>query len=185
VVCSVYTFVWLEAQCSNRFARTFTVLLLCSTVPLSDKVSLVTEGGMRFVKKCNEFCEPIEDAITEDEIHAVLSAAQKHFRFLDIIAPRNPLMILRFDNSHTINNSECGVSSNPVSAATILLFHPRTITPNNRVFIFAHELGHAFHLALAKNIEIVPEGFDKINEALGVEAKRPTKNKKPLQMRWL
>lgn len=72
------------------------------------------------------------------------------------------------NNSHIVHNSECGVPSNPEHEAVIFVFHPRDVSVYNRVFIFAHELGHALHLSLTHDIDTLPDKFDDFNSALGI-----------------
>jgi Zn-dependent peptidase ImmA (M78 family) len=45
------------------------------------------------------------------------------------------------------------------------LYHPRQNELHDRVFIFAHELGHAIHFALTGNVDVLPDGFDKFNDS--------------------
>jgi hypothetical protein len=88
-----------------------------------------------------------------------------------LIAPGKSIQILRFANSHTEHNSQCGIPNNPELTSTIFLFHPKENGIYDRVFIFAHELGHAIHLALTHDINILPDGFDEFNTKLGVKLK--------------
>ena len=53
--------------------------------------------------------------------------------------------------------------------STIFFYHPNNVSTYDRVFIFAHELGHALHQALTLDIERIPEGFDKFNDALNLK----------------
>jgi hypothetical protein len=128
---------------------------------------MIVAGLKRFVAKCMELGEPIHEAITHEEINAVLNGAQKSYRLVDILAPKQPLKILLFNNSHVEHDSECGVPADPEREAVIFLYHPRE-TVHGRVFIFAHELGHALHLSLTKSAEVLPADFDRFNENLGI-----------------
>jgi len=141
-------------------------LLLLSSVTITTKTKLLINGLKILAQKCEEFVEPIEPIITKAEIFATLDAAQKTFRLLNIIAPKKPLHILTFNCSHVIRNSEYGIP-NEGSHGMVLLYHPREVDVFNRVFIFAHELGHALHLALTGDIKIMPEYFDEFNDNLG------------------
>jgi hypothetical protein len=143
-------------------------LMLSMNVPLGGTQELIIGGLKRFLDRCDEFTAPIEDAVTPDEIEAVLEAAERSFKIISLIAPKAPLCILRMNNSHIIHNSECGVPSNPEHEAVILVFHPREVSVHDRVFIFAHELGHALHLALTHDVNVLPDKFDDFNAALGV-----------------
>ena len=143
-------------------------LMLSMSVPLGGTPELILSGLKKFLDRCDEFTAPIEDAITRDEIEAVLESAERKFKIISLIAPQAPLCILRMNNSHIVHNSECGVPSNPKDEAVIFVFHPREVDPFNRVFIFAHELGHALHLSLTRDINILPDKFDDFNGALGI-----------------
>jgi hypothetical protein len=122
----------------------------------------------KYLAECVLLGDPIEQAISEDEITAVLSVAQRRFHILDIIAPDKPLRILRLSNSHKEMNSAYGVPTTLNSAGTIMLYHPRDIEVHDRIFIFAHELGHALHFAMTKDIDVFPDGVDKLNELFGM-----------------
>jgi hypothetical protein len=143
-------------------------ILMLVSIPMTTRASLVIEGLKRFAERCAEFVEPLLPSITLKEIRAVLRAAQKAFRMVDIVAPQTPLKILRLDCSHVIHNAECGVSDGASRQSVIMLYHPRAEYIHDRVFIFAHELGHALHLALTGNVGIIPEGYDHFNASLGV-----------------
>jgi len=144
------------------------VMLLPSCVPFGGSPNEVIDGLERFVARCDEFTPPVYDAITTAEIKRVLNAAQKEFMMLDVIAPIDSLRILCFDNSHVEYNSQCGFPANPERPSTVFLYHPRENETYDRVFIFAHELGHALHFSLTRDIEIVPEGFEEVNESINV-----------------
>jgi Zn-dependent peptidase ImmA (M78 family) len=51
----------------------------------------------------------------------------------------------------------------------VFLYHPRQNETHDRVFIFAHELGHALHNALTGDVNIFPDGFDSFNDMLRVK----------------
>ena len=142
------------------------VFYMSTFVPKTTKTLPLIEGLKKFADRCSEFGEPITDAITEDEIKQVLNAAQTEFRLLDIIAPNRALEIIRLNNSHNYYNCQCGFSDDGVPI--VLVYHPRDTAVCDRVFIFAHELGHALHNALTKNLDVLPDDFDKFNESLGV-----------------
>jgi len=120
----------------------------------------------RFLKRCDEFTDPIHPAITEAEIRATLSAAQRAFGMIDIIAPNHPLRIFRFDYSHIKKNCECGLMGGDSRQSVVFLYHPRENDIYDRVFIFAHELGHALHYALTGDTSILPSGFESFNDKL-------------------
>jgi hypothetical protein len=138
-------------------------MLLPSYVPFGGAPVDVIDGMKKFVERCGEFTPPVHDAISEPEIKRVLTFSQKSFRIIDIIAPDEPLKILRFDNSHITFNSQCAIPESNTQAV-IYLYHPNNVDIHNRVFIFAHELGHALHLALTRNIDLLPDGFDEFND---------------------
>lgn len=121
----------------------------------------------KFVELCDGFTPPICDAISASEIKRVLSSAQRTYRLLDIIAPKEPLRILRFANSHAVYNSQCGIPSDN-SQATVFSFHPNDVSVFDRLCIFAHELGHALHLSLTGDVGIIPRGFAEFNKSIGV-----------------
>jgi hypothetical protein len=143
------------------------IMLLAASVPIGGAPVDVMAGLKNFIKRCDEFTPPVHTAIELAEIKRVLTAAQKTYRLLDILAPTDPLKILRFDNSHKVHNSECGIPDNGAGNATILLYHPHRDGLYDRVFIFAHELGHALHLALTCDIDVLPDGFDEFNKSVG------------------
>jgi len=145
------------------------VMLLPSCVPFGGSSNDVIHGLKNFAARCDEFTPPVYDAITTAEIKRVLNAAQREFMMLDVIAPNDPLRILRFNNSHVEHNSQCGFPANPERPSTIFLYHPRENETYDRVFIFAHELGHALHFSLTRDIEIMPEGFDELNESIRIK----------------
>ena len=66
-------------------------------------------------------------------------------------------------------NSAYGAPTRQNYTGTIMLYHPLSTQIYDRVFIFAHELGHALHFALTKDINIFPDGFDKLNELFGMK----------------
>ena len=138
------------------------IMLLQSCVPFGCAPVDVIAGLKKFIGNCDEFTAPVHDAISVPEIKRVLTLAQKSYRIIDVIAPEEPLRILRFDNSHSTHNSQCAI---PMSnkQAVIYLFHPSSVAIHDRVFIFAHELGHTLHLAITHDIDLLPEGFDEFN----------------------
>jgi hypothetical protein len=144
------------------------IMYLPSCVPLGGRPIDVVAGMKKFVERCDEFTEPICDAITVSEMKRVLTSAQKTYRLLDVIAPDKPLLILRFDNSHKVYNSQCAIPCDS-KQTVIFSFHPNDTEIHDRVFIFAHELGHALHLALTHDINAIPEKFDEFNEKIGVK----------------
>ena len=127
------------------------------------------ESVNRFIDRCDEFIEPICPAVTDEEIRAVLSAAQRSFGMIDIIAPDFPLRISRFDNSHITTNSECGIINGGSRHSVVFLYHPRESETYDSVFICAHELGHALHFALTGDVDIAPDGFDRFNKSFSPE----------------
>jgi hypothetical protein len=141
------------------------MLLKCS-LPINGSPNEILDALKKFVGRCDEFVPPICDAITVAEMNRVLNAAQKAYRLIDIIAPKEPLKILRFDYSNIVYNSQCGLSDNPDRPATVMIYHPRAVDTHDRVFIFAHELGHALHQTLTGDVSITPDGFDKFNESV-------------------
>jgi len=145
------------------------LMLLKSSVPINGSPTEIIDALKKFIDRCDEFVPPMCDTITVAEINRVLNAAQKFYRLLDIIAPKEPLPILRFDYSHAIYNSQCGLSDNKECPATIMVYHPQAVDIHDRVFIFAHELGHALHQTLTGDVAITPEGFDKFNASVSTK----------------
>ena len=127
------------------------------------------DGMSRLLNRCDEFISPIHPAISEKDIRATLSAAQRAFGMIDIIAPNCPLRIYRFDYSHITKNSECGILNGDSRQSVIFAYHPRENETYGNVFIFAHEIGHALHHALTGDVNIPPDGFDSFNAGLGVK----------------
>ena len=144
------------------------IMLLAAHVPFGNPPIDILAGLEAFVDRCEEFTPPKFDALTSTEIKRVLTAAQKAYGLIDIIAPKDPLKILRFANSHVECNSQCGIPVDLSRSATIFLFHPREDDLCDRFYIFAHELGHALHFALTRDKTILPDGFDEFNESLRV-----------------
>jgi hypothetical protein len=149
------------------------IMLLPSCVPLGGTPEAIVAGMKEFVDRCEEFISPVLDAITSDEIKRVLNIAQKTYGLINIIAPNDPMKILCFANSHVIYNSQCGIPVDTSRPATLILFHPRQVDTYDRVFIIAHELGHALHWALTHDLKVSPEGFDDLNELLHVKIGSP------------
>ena len=50
-----------------------------------------------------------------------------------------------------------------------MLFHPRRVDGHNRVFIFAHELGHALHQALTGDVDATPDGFEEFLKSVSAK----------------
>jgi hypothetical protein len=128
-------------------------------------------GLHKLLERCDEYIDPVETIVTEKEMDLVLENAQKKYRILDIIAPIKPLMIISLNHSHTKHNSECGISGTAGSRESVIFaYHPREVTPTcGRVFIFAHEIGHALHLALTGDITVMPDSFNAFNEKLNIK----------------
>ena len=143
-------------------------IMLSMSVPLGGTSENVINGLKKFIARCDEFTAPIKDAITPDEIETVLETAERKYKIITLIAPKAPLCILQMNNSHVVHNSECGVPTNPENEAVLFVFHPREVDVYGRVFIFAHELGHALHLSLTHDINVLPDKFDDFNGALGI-----------------
>ena len=145
------------------------VMLLPSCVPFGGSPIKIIGGLKNFIDRCDEFTSPKSDAITVTEIMKVLTAAQKAYGLIDIIAPDEPMKILCFANSHITHNSQCGIPYDTSRASTIFLFHPKENDTYDRIFVFAHELGHALHMALTRKIDILPDGFDEFNESISTK----------------
>jgi len=139
------------------------IMLLRSYVPLGSSPIDVLKSLKKFPARCDEFIPPVCAAITPAEIGRVLNAAQKEFGLIDIVAPNEPMNILRFNYSHITYNSLCGFPSDPERPPTIFLFHRKENGVYDPVFIFAHELGHALHFALTRDLRVLPDGFDDFN----------------------
>ena len=166
--CSPYLFASLFSDKSDKNIvivppKHSLIMFMSTCVPYSKSTVLVMEGLRKFAERCCEFGEPLEASITEDEIRSVLDVAQKKLQILNIIAPKKPLKILMFANSHSEFDNECGITDGIDREAIISVYHPREITLHDRVFIFTHELGHALHMALTNDIKIMPYGFDEFS----------------------
>ena len=147
------------------------LMMIPTCVPLAADVNMFFDGLRNFLLRCDEFVAPIENIVTVDEMDLVLENAQKKYRILDIIAPTKPLKIISLDHSHVKHNSECGISNPPENREPIIfVYHPRIVTSScSNILIFAHEIGHALHLALTGNIEVMPNGFDTFNDKLNIK----------------
>jgi Zn-dependent peptidase ImmA (M78 family) len=144
-------------------------MMLPFTAPLNKDTAAILDGLHHFINRCDEFTEPKEDMITEEEIKLVLDVAQKKFRIMDIAAFFEPLKIVRLNNSHVRCNCECGFSDGYGSRSSVIfVYNPGNIKTYDRVFIFAHELGHALHYSLTGGVDKIPDGFDKFNADYGV-----------------
>jgi hypothetical protein len=144
--------------------------MIPTCVPLSGSTQMIYEGLKRYLSRCGEFTAPMEDIVTEEEMHMVLDSAQEKFRILNIIAPVKPLIIMSLNNSHYVRNCECGIADGPASRESVIfVYHPRDVSICDRLFIFAHEVGHSLHLALTGDVEVIPDGFDEFNEALDIK----------------
>ena len=140
------------------------IMLLPSCAPFGSAPVDVIAGLKSFIECCDDFIPPVHDAISVSEMKRVLTIAQKSFRLIDIITPdEEPLKILRFYNSHKVYNSQCAIPVNN-KQAVIYSFHPNKVDIHDRIFVFAHELGHALHLSLTHDIDVLPDGFDKFND---------------------
>ena len=145
------------------------VMMILTCVPIMEGEESIYEGLNRFLAKTDEFISPVENIATEEEMNAVLDNAQEKFRLLDIVAPVKPLKIMSLNNSHIERNCECGITDSPtISEAVIFVYHPLDVSVCGRVCIFAHEIGHALHLALTGDVEVIPDGFDDLNKALDI-----------------
>lgn len=149
------------------------VIMIPAYVPMSKDEDSIVNGLNKFVERCGEFSEPMEDIISETEMDSVLEAAHKKFGILDIIASFSPLKILSFHNSHYRCNCECGIPDKHKFQSVILVYHPRNVSVYDRFFIFAHEVGHALHIGLTGDADRVPDRFDAFNESLGIKDLAP------------
>jgi len=75
------------------------IMLLPSCVPFGKSPNEIIAGLKNFIIRCDEFTPQIYNSITVAEIKKVLSAAQKAYGLIDIIAPKEPIKILLFANS--------------------------------------------------------------------------------------
>jgi len=146
------------------------VFMLLTVVPELGSADEIIRGVKAFINRCSEFSEPLSERISETEMKAVLKRAQK-LGILDVITQRKPLKIISLANTHYIHNSECGLTeqADAPSEAVLFVYHPREIDPCDRVFIFAHELGHAVHSSITGDVEIIPAGFEAFNKSLGLQ----------------
>ena len=132
------------------------VLMIPTCVTMMFGTDAFFAGLHKFLERCGEFSAPKEAAVTDDEINLVLGAAQRKFGIMDIIAFYRPLMIVRLNNSHRVYNCECGITDTPGNReAVIFIYHPNDVSVYDRVFIFAHELGHALHKTLTGDVDVI------------------------------
>jgi hypothetical protein len=144
--------------------------MIQTCLPSATDEDAIYLGLEKFLERCDEYISPMEDKVTLREMNAVIKNAQKKFKLLDIIAPARPLKIVSLNNSHNVHNCECGITNSVINPeAVIFVYHPRDVSECDRVFIFAHEIGHALHIALTGDIEVIPEGFDEFNQTLDIE----------------
>jgi len=145
-------------------------------------------GGLKHVGKIVSrlkeflmFCKDCVDStgidITPQQIEMVIDIAQKRFCLIDILAPAAPLVILRLNNANKRYNSMCGIIGEGSGTRGIILMFSLRNGENDPVYIFAHELGHAFHLALTHEPQIMPAKFDELNELLGITKVIPISDK--------
>lgn len=141
------------------------------------QVGKIVSGLKKFLIHCEDFVDPTGIEIAPRQIEMIIDIAQKRFNLIDILAPVNPLVIMRLNNTNKRCNSMCGViGEGSGTRAIIMMFNPRN-EENDPVYIFAHELGHAFHLALTHEPQIMPARFDEFNELLGVTKVIPISDK--------
>jgi hypothetical protein len=89
------------------------VVMITTCVPVAEDAGSVIGGLRKFAERCGEFSEPLEGAVSEAEMDLVLSAAQKKFGVMDIVALFSPLKIVSLDNTHRVFNCECGIWASP------------------------------------------------------------------------
>ena len=144
------------------------IVMIPTFVPLAAGDREFFSGVKRLIARCNEFTAPCGDAVSEDEMSPILESAQEKFRVLDIIAPVKPLNIISLNNSHIVFNSQCGIGYGAAPEAVIFVYHPRADAQHTKEFIFAHEIGHAVHIALTGGVSVLPDDFDAFNERLNI-----------------
>lgn len=104
------------------------IMLLPANIPLNARPIDLIPALEKFVRRCDEYVPPVCEPISIIEMKKVLTFAQKQYRLIDIIAPKDPLLILRLDYSHIECNSQCLVPGNG-KQSTILSLHPNSVTP--------------------------------------------------------
>jgi len=151
--------------------------LLRSYIGGLKQVGRIVSGIKKFLMQCEEFVDPTGIVITSEQIKMVVDIAQRRFSLIDILAPVTPLVIMRLNNTNKQFNSMCGVmGEGSGTRAIIMMFNSRN-EEYDPVYIFAHELGHAFHLALTHEPHIMPARFDELNELIGVRKYIPISDK--------
>lgn len=130
-----------------------------------------------FLGYCEDFIEPTGIEITIHQINQVIDISESKFNLMNIIATVSPLIIMRFNTANRQFNSQCGVIGEGIETRAILMMFNSRTKENDPVYVFAHELGHAFHLALTHNTQIMPAKFDELNELLGLEKNIPIGDK--------
>ena len=141
------------------------------------QVGKIVSRLKEFLMHCEDFVDPTGIEITPQQIDMVIDIAQRRFSLIDILAPVTPLVIMRLNNANRQCNSMCGVmGEGSDTRAILMMFNPRNVE-NDPIYIFAHELGHAFHLALTHEPQIMPARFDELNELLGVTKVIPISDK--------
>ena len=162
------------------------IILNCEESPLyllrtyiggQKQVGKIVSRLKEFLMHCEDFVDPTGIEITPQQIDMVIDIAQRRFSLIDILAPVTPLVIMRLNNANKRCNSMCGVIGEGSGTRAILMMFSARNEENDLVYIFAHELGHAFHLALTHEAQIMPAKVDEFNELLGVTKVIPISDK--------
>lgn len=69
------------------------IMMLSMSIPLSGNPKQTINGLKKIIARCDEFSSPIENAVTPDEIEAVLDAAEKNSKS-SALSRREPRSVL-------------------------------------------------------------------------------------------
>ena len=149
------------------------VCMIMTCVPNMKSADIIIAGLKRFIERCGEFEEPKTEVVSVEQIKTVLVIAQERYGYLDFVSPVKPFKVLCFNNSHRYRNNECGIGCDGDGniESVLMIYSPREIKAGlvDNILIFAHELGHALHLAMTRDVNILPTEYDELNKALKAE----------------
>ncbi|MDR1536534.1 MAG: hypothetical protein LBU32_00775 [Clostridiales bacterium] len=78
-----------------------------------------------------------------------------------------PLKILHLKQSHCKFNSEFALIQNGKDMQPAILLYNMLVPSEDPIMVLAHELGHALHYSLTKDINVLPEKFDELMQISG------------------
>ncbi|MCL2634181.1 MAG: hypothetical protein FWD34_06695 [Oscillospiraceae bacterium] len=123
---------------------------------------------IKFLNALNAFIPAVEKRITQKEMREVIRVAQEKLHFMDTIMKGRNLFIASLPFSHEDFNSFAVNPTYLLKSTIVFSLHSKSIDIHDRIFIFAHELGHVFHLAITGSFSVLPEEFHAFNEIIGV-----------------